>query len=92
MSDNSDLLLVSNRCSKTSLVFEAMAYKLKHRQTEEISGMFQNKIGCMDAMCTNLKVTDAISKKDHLETFADINSIALNIRKLTIEEKPKFCK
>ncbi|KRZ86011.1 hypothetical protein T08_14957 [Trichinella sp. T8] len=44
------------------------------------------------AMYTNLKVTDAISKKDHLETFADINSIALNIRKLTIEEKPKFDK
>ncbi|KRX31417.1 hypothetical protein T06_3015 [Trichinella sp. T6] len=43
-------------------------------------------------MYTNLKVTDAISKKDHLETFADINSIALNIRKLTIEEKPKFDK
>ncbi|KRX77068.1 hypothetical protein T06_3034 [Trichinella sp. T6] len=39
MSDNSDLLLVSNRCSKTSLVFEARAYKLKHRQTEEISGI-----------------------------------------------------
>ncbi|KRX60076.1 hypothetical protein T09_14701 [Trichinella sp. T9] len=88
MSDNSDLLLVSNRCSKTSLVFEARAYKLKHRQTEEISGMFQsvhsmcimcllflknNKIGCRGAMYTNLKVTDAISKKDHLETFA-INS------------------
>ncbi|KRY56776.1 hypothetical protein T03_147 [Trichinella britovi] len=87
MSDNSDLLLVSNRCSKTSLVFEAMAYKLKHRQTEEISGMFQS-----GSMCTNLKVTNAISKKDHLETFADINSIALNIRKLTIEEKPKFDK
>ncbi|KRY25699.1 hypothetical protein T01_10008, partial [Trichinella spiralis] len=51
-----------------------------------------NKIGCRGAMCTNLKVTDAISKKDHLETFADINSIALNIRKLTIEKKPKFDK
>ncbi|KRZ63554.1 hypothetical protein T08_909 [Trichinella sp. T8] len=32
--------------------------------------MFQNKIGCRGAMYTNLKVTDAISKKDHLETFA----------------------
>ncbi|KRX82966.1 hypothetical protein T06_10847 [Trichinella sp. T6] len=157
MSDNSDLLLISNHCSKTSLVFEARAYKLKHRQTEEISGMFQipsmdqtecsdktdkfssvqnikmelytllyNKktairlrhspLGvespaagelaevseifapvsctspCRGAMYTNLNVTDAISKKDHLETFADINSIALNIRKLTIEEKPKFDK
>ncbi|KRY96165.1 hypothetical protein T11_2202 [Trichinella zimbabwensis] len=31
--------------------------------------MFQSyKIGCRGAMCTNLKVTDAISKKDHLET------------------------
>ncbi|KRY07865.1 hypothetical protein T12_4960 [Trichinella patagoniensis] len=39
-----------------------------------------------------IAVTDAISKKDHLETFADINSITLNIRKLTIEEKPKFDK
>ncbi|KRY10026.1 hypothetical protein T01_16100 [Trichinella spiralis] len=67
MSDNSDLLLVSNRCSKTSLVFEARAYKLKHRQTEEISGMFHS---CRGAMCTNLKATDAISKKDHFETFA----------------------
>ncbi|KRZ01690.1 hypothetical protein T11_7090 [Trichinella zimbabwensis] len=68
MSDNSELGLVSNRCGKTSLVFEANAYKLKHRQTEQITGMFQsNTIGCRDAMCTNLEVTDAISKKDHLE-------------------------
>ncbi|KRZ70861.1 hypothetical protein T10_9226 [Trichinella papuae] len=34
MSDNSELGLVSNRCGKMSLVFEANAYKLKHRQTE----------------------------------------------------------
>ncbi|KRZ13270.1 hypothetical protein T11_13803 [Trichinella zimbabwensis] len=77
MSDNSDLLLVSNRCSKTktSLVFEARAYKLKHRQTEEISGIFQSVhsmcITCLLLQGCNVykfKVTDAISKKDHLET------------------------
>ncbi|KRY41308.1 hypothetical protein T01_6442 [Trichinella spiralis] len=67
---------------------------MKHRQTEETSGMFHSvhSMCIMGAMCTNLKATDAISKKDHLETCADINSIALNIRKLTIEKKPKFDK
>ncbi|KRZ02336.1 hypothetical protein T11_13833 [Trichinella zimbabwensis] len=69
MSDNSELGLVSNRCGKTSLVFETNAYKLKHRQTEQITGLFQSdKIGCRDAMCANLEVTDARSKKDHVES------------------------
>ncbi|KRZ73764.1 hypothetical protein T10_12008 [Trichinella papuae] len=66
ISNNSELRLVSNRCGKTSLVFEARAYKLKHRQTEEISGMLQSYRG---AMCTNLEVTDTISTKDHVESY-----------------------
>ncbi|KRZ70313.1 hypothetical protein T10_4408, partial [Trichinella papuae] len=62
------LRFVSNSCGGLLLVFEGRAYKLKHTpQTEKIL------CGCskeyyQGAMCINLEVTDAISKKDHVDS------------------------
>ncbi|KRZ00799.1 hypothetical protein T11_11301 [Trichinella zimbabwensis] len=76
--DNSELRFVSNRCGGLLLVFEGRAYKLKHTpQTEKIlcgcSKEYSQcttciKIRCRVAMCINLEVTDAISKKDHVDS------------------------
>ncbi|KRZ86353.1 hypothetical protein T08_3119, partial [Trichinella sp. T8] len=63
------LRVVSNRCSGLSLVFEERAYKLKHtRKQKNILTLVKVKIRCRSALCINVEVTDAISKKDHVDS------------------------
>ncbi|KRX70031.1 hypothetical protein T06_14057 [Trichinella sp. T6] len=80
MSDNSELRVVSNRCGGLSLFFEGRAYKLKHTRKQKkycvvvpkcilsVQHVSIVKIRCRSAMCINLEVTDAISKKDHVDS------------------------
>ncbi|KRX13217.1 hypothetical protein T07_1726 [Trichinella nelsoni] len=81
-SDNSELRVVSNRCGGLSLVFEGRAHKLKHTRKQkkycvvvpkyilsvQHLTLVKVKIRCRSAMCINLEVMDAISKKDHVDS------------------------
>ncbi|KRZ75188.1 hypothetical protein T10_9032 [Trichinella papuae] len=81
--DNSELRFVSNSCGGLLLVFEGRAYKLKHTRKQKkycvdvpknilsVQHVSIIKIRCRGAMCINLEVTDAISKKDHVQAASN---------------------